>query len=435
MHQSVRFGSLLLSLSLGFFGLYFLAPYSKSEAQTTNAPIPSSLQSKIDTQNQGIAKLEAEIAAYKSELQKTQSAGQSLANTIKELDLNQKKLEADIKVSEEKIKRTNLVIEQLGDQIDDKKDTIDGLKTAVATGARTMEEADKTSFLVYLLREESMTEAWREFDSVQFIERHLNENIKKLSSAKQDLEGKKVNTESEKKEVVDLQNQLAVQKKIILANKNEKQRLLQETKNEESSYRKIIADREKKKQQFENELRAIEEGLKFNLNIKDLPSGVSFSWPLEKIIITQKFGITASSGRLYKSGSHSGVDFGAPIGTPLYAMADGVIAGTGDTDVQCPRVSFGRFVLIKYENGLASTYGHLSVVSVTKDQPVKRGQLIGYSGNTGYSTGPHLHISVYARDAVNLKTLPSISCGGKILTQPISAVNAYLDPLKYLPKP
>ncbi|HRH31662.1 MAG TPA: M23 family metallopeptidase, partial [Candidatus Paceibacterota bacterium] len=116
-----------------------------------------------------------------------------------------------------------------------------------------------------------------------------------------------------------------------------------------------------------------------------------------------------------------------------YAMADGTVEGTGDTDVLCPRISFGRFILIKYTNGLASTYGHLSVISVSSGQSVKKGQLVGYSGNTGYSTGPHLHVSVYDRDAVNMKTLPSISCKGKILTQPIAATSAYLDPLKYLP--
>lgn len=421
--------SIAVLLLVGFFSCTLInIPASFVYAQTQ-----SDTAAKLAEQNAAIAKLEAEIASYKDQLAKTQSAGTTLANAVKELDLNQKKLEADTKLIEEKIRKTNLEIGQLGNQIDDKKDSIRGLASAVRDGARRLNEADHTSFLMYLVREESMSEAWREFDAIQTIESQLNNNIHKLASDKADLEVKKSDTEKEKKEIVNLKKDLDVQKRIVLANKAEKERLLKATKNEESSYKKMIADGEKKKQQFEADLRKIEEGISYTVDIKHLPTGIAFAWPLEKIIITQKFGVTASSGRLYKSGSHNGVDFGAAIGTPVYAMADGIVEGSGDTDIQCPRVSFGRFVLIKYENGLASTYGHLSVISVSGGQTVKKGQLVGYSGNTGYSTGPHLHVSVYDRDAVNLKTLPSISCKGKVLTQPISAVNAYLDPLKYLP--
>jgi len=71
-------------------------------------------------------------------------------------------------------------------------------------------------------------------------------------------------------------------------------------------------------------------------------------------------------------GFHYGIDLRARTPLPVYAMADGVVDGIGDTDVQCSGVSFGRFVLIKYNNGLASTYGHLSLIKVTKGQKVSR---------------------------------------------------------------
>ncbi len=406
--------------------------YSYNSANLSKAQ--NQIEQKIIEQNTEIARLEAQIASYKKELTQTQNVSNTLAGAVKELDLNQKKLEADLKLIEEKIKKKNLELGKIGNEIDDKKDSINGLRTAVIEGTRIIAEGDRTSFLIYLLREESMSEAWREFDNIRTIESHFNQNINKLHTVKGELEVKKSATEAEKKEILVLKNDLDTQKKIILANKNEKERLLKETKNEESSYKKMIAQSEKLKEQFEADLRDIEEKLKFNLDVVTLPTGTPFSWPLEKFVITQKFGKTASSGRLYSSGTHSGVDFGVPIGTPVLAMADGVVEGTGDTDKLCKGVSFGRFVLIKYDNGLASTYGHLSVISSKIGQAVKRGDIVGYSGNTGYSTGPHLHVSVYARDAVNLKTLPSKSCKGKILTQPISAVNAYLDPLKYLPK-
>ncbi len=420
------FSFLNLLLSVLFF-CFFLAP-TDVFAET------SEVDTMIINQNAEIAKLEAQIIAFKEELSKTQNASNTLAGVVKDLDLNQKKLDTDMRLIEEKIKKKNLELGKIGAEIDDKNDSIKGLKTAVADGARRLAEGDRTSLLIYLLRKESISDAWREFDNIQTIENHFNQNIIKLATVKSELETKKTDTELEKKEIVVLKKDLDTQKKIILANKNEKERLLKETKNEESNYKKIIAESEKRKNQFEADLRNYEEKLKFNLSSANLPTGTPFSWPLDKFVITQKFGKTASSGRLYASGTHNGADFGVPIGTPVFAMADGTIEGTGDTDIQCPRVSFGRFILIKYDNGLASTFGHLSVVSSVKGQVVKRGQLVGYTGNTGYSTGPHLHVSVYARDAVNLQTLPSKSCKGKVLTQPISAVNAYLDPLKYLPK-
>lgn len=399
----------------------------------SNAQNPK-LEQLISVQNAEIAKLEAQILAYRNELLKTQNVSNTLSGAIKEIDLNQKKLEADMKLIEEKIKKKNLELGKIGNEIEDKNDSINGLRTAVIEGTKILAEGDRTSFLIYLLREESMSEAWREFDSIRTLENHFNQNINKLHTAKGELEVKKGETEAEKKEIVVLKQNLETQKKIILANKNEKERLLKETKNEESSYKKMITESEKKKEQFEADLRDYEEKLKFNIDVVELPSGKPFSWPLEKFVITQKFGKTSASGRLYSSGTHSGVDFGVPIGTPVLAMADGVVEGTGDTDKLCKGVSFGRFVLIKYDNGLASTYGHLSVISSSAGQRVKRGDVVAYSGNTGYSTGPHLHVSVYARDAVSMQTLPSKSCKGKILTQPISAVNAYLDPLKYLPE-
>ena len=55
------------------------------------------------------------------------------------------------------------------------------------------------------------------------------------------------------------------------------------------------------------------------------------------------------------------------------------------------------------------------------------------SGNTGSSTGPHLHVAVYASGGVKVDTVPSKSCNGKIFTQPIAALSSYLNPAKYLP--
>jgi len=89
---------------------------------------------------------------------------------------------------------------------------------------------------------------------------------------------------------------------------------------------------------LDKEIRSYESKLKFILDKTSLPEKGSeiLAWPLDSILITQRFGRTVSSERLYVSGSHSGNDFRAATGTPVYAVADGVIIGTGDTDKTCP---------------------------------------------------------------------------------------------------
>jgi murein DD-endopeptidase MepM/ murein hydrolase activator NlpD len=128
------------------------------------------------------------------------------------------------------------------------------------------------------------------------------------------------------------------------------------------------------------------------------------------------------------------MDFGAPTGTPVKAMASGVVVDSGNADLTCKGVSYGIWVLIKYDNGLSSVYGHLSLSKVSAGQRVRTGEVVAYVGSTGYSTGPHLHLSVFPADGVSVTSFPSKSCPGKSITIPTAATNAYLDPMVYLPK-
>ncbi len=86
---------------------------------------------------------------------------------------------------------------------------------------------------------------------------------------------------------------------------------------------------------------------------------------------------------------HSGIDFGAPHGAPIYAATDGVIAYAGR------KGGYGNFVQINHGGGLATGYGHMSRIAANAGQRVRAGQIIGYVGSTGLSTGPHLHYELY----------------------------------------
>ena len=82
----------------------------------------------------------------------------------------------------------------------------------------------------------------------------------------------------------------------------------------------------------------------------------------------------------YNGQGHDGVDFGAAIGTPVYAALDGVVEGTGNTDLVCPGASFGKWIFIQHANGLSTMYAHLSLIKVSQGQTVRTGDIIGYTG-------------------------------------------------------
>ena len=113
------------------------------------------------------------------------------------------------------------------------------------------------------------------------------------------------------------------------------------------------------------------------INHKDLFHTISsnFGWRTHPIYKTQQF--------------HPGMDFAYPQGTPIYASGDGLIE-TADDMAQ----GYGNHVVINHGFGYQTLYGHMSKIAVHANQKINRGQLIGYVGSTGLSTGPHLHYEV-----------------------------------------
>lgn len=87
---------------------------------------------------------------------------------------------------------------------------------------------------------------------------------------------------------------------------------------------------------------------------------------------------------------HAGLDFAAPQGTPIYATADGTVKEAGFSDG-----GYGNHVIINHSYGYETVYGHMVKVKAREGQKVRRGEIIGYVGSTGKSTGPHCHYEVH----------------------------------------
>lgn len=121
-----------------------------------------------------------------------------------------------------------------------------------------------------------------------------------------------------------------------------------------------------------------------------------FSWPLPTHIITQVFGVNKDVYSKFGMNGHNGIDFRAAIGTPVTAVADGKIQGTFSDPS-----GYGLYVRMVTKDNFELTYGHFSKFApqLVAGTQVKAGDLLGYSGNTGFSTGPHLHFGVRKLDA------------------------------------
>ncbi len=93
---------------------------------------------------------------------------------------------------------------------------------------------------------------------------------------------------------------------------------------------------------------------------------------------------------------HEGIDIsGTGYGSPIYAIADGVAVNVSPECKSCYQWSNGNYIVIKHDNNLYSVYAHLSGFNITEGQQVKRGDIIGFMGNSGFVTGTHLHLGLY----------------------------------------
>lgn len=118
-------------------------------------------------------------------------------------------------------------------------------------------------------------------------------------------------------------------------------------------------------------------------------------WPTTDRTITQRFGERPEYYKNYGFPGHEGVDVRAPLGTEIYAAAGGVVEAVTDKRADGRDSAYGWYVRLRHERGYNTLYAHLAPNPPVKPgQIVTAGDVIGYSGNTGRSSGPHLHLSL-----------------------------------------
>lgn len=400
------------------------------------------LQSQIADRNDRLAEIEKEIAEYEAALQEVGAEKDTLQKAINKLELERKKVLADIRYTENQISNTDLELDKISIEITDTEANIDNSEAAISEIIRSLHIHDDDSMIELLLRYDNLSEFWNEVEDLETVRDSIQTQVNSLVSLKSLLEDRHENESDKREELLDLKQKYDGQQAVLENNKREKNTLLEQTKSEEAQYQALLAEKKAAREQLTAELRSFEAELQFILDPTTVPQrGTAvFDWPLANIVVTQLFGGTEfakNNPGIYGRGYHPGVDFGASVGTPIYAPLSGTVRWVDDTDAVPGCYAWGKWTLIDHANGLSTLYAHQSAIPghIKPGTKVNTGDLIGYVGATGYVTGPHLHFTVYAKEAVEVikySDFKTVTSCGPAYT-PRSAPEGYIDPMTYLP--
>lgn len=422
-------------------------------ASPVSADTVDELKAKIRDTNATLEALQQEIAKYEQELEQVGAARKTLETEITRLDASRRKLTAEISVTQNRIATASFTLEELAEGIETNGRRIESSRSTIGRSLREIGELDQVTFAEQLLSREDFSSAWEEVDRLHAVQSALGDEIVALGNARLALQENQAAVAAEQGKLVSYRKELTGQKSVLDQNRSTQASVLSETKNKESTFQTILSEQKSAAQALQQEINDYEARLEYTFDPSKVPSpgqGILI-FPLDQgymgkcpgkqsvykniYCITQYFGNTpfAQSGA-YRGAGHNGIDFGAPEGTKVIAALGGSVVATGNTDLVTGCYSFGKWVMLKHGNGLASVYAHLSYVGVSAGESVQTGQFLGYSGETGYATGPHLHFGLYVADAVRIVRLGDIkaitNCREALV--PIAPTAAYLNPIQYL---
>jgi murein DD-endopeptidase MepM/ murein hydrolase activator NlpD len=355
---------------------------------------PDELRRQIQDKQDEIKKLEEQIAAYKTEIGKKKAQESTLSKQIAYMQTQIRRLEAEIKLTRTKISAAGLRIEGLTADINAQNIKIEKQKNNLSETIRTINEYDQETPIELVLKNNNFSDFLNQVQFIETLQQGIRAKLDEIKQLKTQLQDKKNDFQAQKNELEQLSDELSGKNLVLSNEKEETQDLLVQTKNQEKKYQQMLADLQKKREDIQREIYGLEDKLRLTIDPNSIPSfkaGV-LAWPLQGSL-TQKYGPTSETGFINEAYKfHNGIDIGADVGDPVRTAGDGIVKALGNNG----KYAYGKWIAIDHQNGLITLYAHFSGYAVKAGQTVKAGQIIGYAGNTGFSTGPHLHFTVYA---------------------------------------
>ncbi|HJJ12445.1 MAG: murein hydrolase activator EnvC family protein [Clostridia bacterium] len=319
--------------------------------------------------------LSGQINSYESQISSLEG---EIASKTKEANEMQKKLD-ELEIEREK--NQNLLDERL----------------------ITLYEAGEVSYLDMLLSSSDLTEFISSYYMIETLTAADKELIQKLENDKKQIAEMQEKINASLNEIETNKTKLESVKKELNKAKNKEETKVEELteqshdlESDVKAYEKKMKELDAKEKEQERALQKKYEEAKKKAEEQNNSAGSNSGSNSGGGVSSKGFIRPVKSGKItaqmyYSSGKyHGAVDFGVSVGTPVYAAADGIVVTStwGGSD------SYGYYVKIKHYNGYYTLYAHASSLVAKVGQEVKQGDLIMYSGNTGNSTGPHLHYEV-----------------------------------------
>ena len=352
-----------------------------------------------------LAVTQAEIDSLKSEAKELSSQKKELEAKLKELANDKSKALEQKKLLDQQIDNTSAQIKNVETQIADYADLITQTEAELADAeereaaqyelfcqrVRAMEEGGEVSYWSVLFGASSFTDMLTRLNDVNEVmdaDQKVIDDLKALQAEitekKEQLEDSKAEREDAKAELVNKKSELDKQRQKAIAlvneindNEEENQATLDALDKEEE---RILAEALRKSRELAAQQAAQGKSPQSN------PGG--YIWPVDSRYITSTVGGRASPGGI-GSTNHKGTDIGR-VGytSPIYAAKSGTVI------VSQYSSSYGNYVVISHGSGNTTLYAHMSTRKVSEGQYVNQGDVIGITGSTGHSTGPHLHFEI-----------------------------------------
>lgn len=331
----------------------------------------------------------AEAGKRKNEL-KNQLSG--LTNNLSALQKQISLLDSQIEAQQDEIDAQEELLTELTQMIADKTIELEESERQQAeqyaqlrSRLRYMVEHGTTSSLSILLSSDSFSDFLNRYEIIRQISLRDENLFEQLKAIRDKVLTEKQELEDTKKEAEDTKLQMEANKAELEAQMEAKRKQMESIqlaqKNVKDAYAAMI--------ETEDELMAQYKKAAAEYAAQSTYVGGTFMWPLPagNNVVTCKYGMRTHpiTG---KRKLHTGVDLRASTGTKVYAANKGTVTTSGYSS------AWGNYIIISHGGGITTLYAHMSKRSVSKDDKVKQGDIIGYSGNTGYSTAPHLHFEI-----------------------------------------